>query len=172
MGTKINMQVINWAADIVPGYSIGGLEFEKFSLEEFKYSIRIYEKFFTIKEFLENSDTIISIYNKKPIFRENHDLIMDLYFNNENLLVGSRIFDGDNFCYKGKIYNECGLGDKLINLTKFGSLVIDYTGEEFHLIENKKCGIMLYCGTGSSLEEEPNQKIRSIYVFPYYEWLE
>ena len=167
----MNIQVINWAADIVPGYSIGGLEFEKFSLEEFKYSIRIYKKFFTIKEFLENSGTIISIYNKKPIFRENHDLIMDLYFNNENLLIGSRIFDDDDFCYKGKIYNECGLGDKLINLTNFASLVIDYTGEEFHLIENKKCGTMLYCGTGSSLEEEPEQKISGIYVFPYYEWL-
>lgn len=29
----MNIQVINWAADIVPGYSIGGLEFKKFSLE-------------------------------------------------------------------------------------------------------------------------------------------
>ena len=97
---------------------------------------------------------------------------MVLHFNNENLLVGSRIFSNENFFYRGKIYNKYGLGDKLIKLTNFGSLVIDYTGEEFHLIENKKCGIILYCGTVSSLEEEPNQKIRSIYVFPYYEWLE
>ena len=165
-------QIINWNANIIPGHSIGGLKFMKFTLIEFNKNKLFYENNFVIKESSDDKGTYIDIYNKAPVFKQNASLIMALHFNNENLLVGSRIFDDDNFCYKGKIYNECGLGDMLINLTNFGSLVIDYTGEEFHLIEANKCGTMLYCGIGSSLEEEPEQKISGIYVFPYYEWLE
>ena len=96
---------------------------------------------------------------------------MGLFFDKKNLLIGVRIaLQSNGFFYQGKVYNKLGLNDKLADLSCFGSLIMNEVHEEFYLVEEKnKFGLMVSNGSEALLEEEPEQTITGMYVFPYCE---
>ncbi|MBF4490144.1 hypothetical protein IOD06_09620 [Psychrobacter sp. N25K4-3-2] len=158
---------IDWYADIIPGKSIAGLEISKYSHQDIKALLKKSDKNnFHIRD---NSDSF-DIYSSDSVDAIDTDLLMRLSFNEQMILNSIMVYiTRKPSQYQGKIYGKYGLGDRLINISEFGSLERTATGEEFLLINSdNKYGLEVANGLDVSLEEDPNQNIAIIRVHDFF----
>jgi hypothetical protein len=158
---------IDWYADIIPGESIAGLEISKYSHQDIKALLKASDNNnFHIRD---NGDSF-DIYSNDKVDAVDTDLLMRLSFNEQMILNSIMVYiTRKPSQYQGKIYGKYGLGDRLINVSEFGSLERTATGEEFLLINNdNKYGLEVANGLDVSLEEYPDQNIAIIRVHEFF----
>ena len=158
---------IDWYADIIPGKSLAGLDILKDSytcvndileqLDDKTYQIKRHAFYFEIYSSIEKDFT-------------HSDLLMSLFFDQDMILNSIMVYiTRKPSQYQGKIYGKYGLGDRLINISEFGSLERTATGEEFLLINSdNKYGLEVANGLDVSLEEDPDQNIAIIRVHEFF----